>query len=184
MIPDVYHDFFLAVAGAAGALVGLLFVAISVAPERAVGPDVELTQETRASTALTALVTPLTLALIALIPDTNIGWAALVIGALGVLFVAATIRRIVSGESDGKTPWAGMSILIGFLAVMTVELIAGIRLIVRPHVSGAVGALAGAMVASLAVGIARAWALVGARDSGITTSIRTLLLGHRDKRQP
>ena len=36
MVPEAFHDYFLATSGAGAALVGLLFVAVSIAPERTV----------------------------------------------------------------------------------------------------------------------------------------------------
>ncbi len=36
MVPEVFHDYFVASTGAGAALVGLLFVAVSIAPERTV----------------------------------------------------------------------------------------------------------------------------------------------------
>ncbi len=36
MVPEAFHDYFVASTGAGAALVGLLFVAVSIAPERTV----------------------------------------------------------------------------------------------------------------------------------------------------
>jgi hypothetical protein len=73
MVPDDFRDFFVAAAGASGALVGLLFVAISVKPDRVIGAAAQTIHQVRASTALTAPANPLVLALVALIPTANPG---------------------------------------------------------------------------------------------------------------
>lgn len=178
MVPDSFHDFFLGVTGASGALVGLLFVAVSVAPERLIGPGA-LTEQLRASTALTALLSPLVVSLIALIPNTNVGWASLAVGAAGVLFVAATLRRLMFPGRDGQPRWGSAGVLVGFLIVMVLQLEAGIRLVVTPHHSGPMSTVAGAIVASLTIGVNRSWGLVGASNSGMTASIRALLFGDK-----
>jgi hypothetical protein len=180
MVPGTFQAFFVAVTGASGALVGLLFVAVSLAPERLVGPDAPLSQQLRASTALTALVSPLVESLIALIPDTNIGWAALVIGCAGVVFVAATVRRLIGIEHDRRSRRGSLTVLLGFLAVMILQIEAGVRLIVTPHDSGPMSTVAAAIVASLAIGVNRSWELVGASDSGMTASFKALLFGDRN----
>jgi len=182
VVPENYHDFFLAVAGASGALVGLLFVAVSLVPEGSIGSDASHVQQVRASTALTALLSPLVLSLIGLIPNTNVGWAALVIGVLGVLFVAATLRRLASRDRGDRSRRTSMAVLTGFLVVMLLELGSGILLLNTPHSPGPIGAIAGAVVGSLSIGVNRSWELVGARGSGVTSSVRTIVMGERNDR--
>jgi hypothetical protein len=179
MVPGTFQAFFLGVTGASGALVGLLFVAVSLAPERLVGPDAPLSQQLRASTALTALFSPLVLSLIALIPDTNLGWACLAIGATGVLFVAATVRRLIGDRRDRRSRRSSLIVLIGFLVVMILQIEAGVRLVAAPHNSGPMSTVAAAIVASLAIGVNKSWELVGASDSGMTASFRALLFGDK-----
>jgi hypothetical protein len=182
MVPETFQAFFLGVSGASGALVGLLFVAVSLAPERLVGAEAPLSQQLRASTALTALVSPLVLSLIALIPDTNVGWASVSVGAIGVLFVAATVRRIVESDRDRRSRRSSLAVLFSFLVVMVLQLEAGIRLIVTPRDSGPMSTVAAAIVVSLGIGVNRSWELVGASDSGVTASFKALL--HGDKSEP
>lgn len=174
-MPASFQAFFLGVSGASGALVGLLFVAVSLAPERLVGPEAPLSQQLRASTALTALVSSLVLSLIALIPDTNIGWAALAVGAIGVLFVAATIRQIVESDRDRRSRRSSLTVLTSLLVVMVLQIEAGVRLIVTPHDPGPMSTVAAAIVVSLGIGVNRSWELVGASDSGVTASFKALL---------
>ncbi len=174
MIPAEFHDFFLATAGASGALVGLLFVAISVAPGPAVGEAAPVPHQIRAASALTALVTPLILGLIALIPQANLGWAAVSVGVSGTVFVAAATRRLLGTADPLPVRLRSLTLLIGFLIVMAINLWAGIRLIGSPHATGPVDSIAGAMIGSLGIGISRAWTLVGAQQFGLTSSIVAL----------
>jgi hypothetical protein len=82
MVPGNFANFFLAATGAGGALIGLLFVAISIRPgfvaSRATHPAVQLS----VAMAFTALVNGFFIAFVALLPGTVLGSVALIMGAL------------------------------------------------------------------------------------------------------
>lgn len=94
MIEPSFQNFFLAIAGASAALIGLLFVAVSVAPEKVVGPKALALHQIRAAMALTAFASTLVLSLIALMPHAHIGWPATIIGAAGSLLFLTSLRRL------------------------------------------------------------------------------------------
>src|SRR5262245_14790248 len=91
LIPDSYETFFLGAAGIGGALIGLLFVAISIQPQRTFDPmgDIggELRQRLAESTLLT-LTAACMVSTVALIPDVSVDWINLILGAFGALAAA------------------------------------------------------------------------------------------------
>jgi len=86
------HDLFTTSADVAGALIALLFVAISVSPERILGPDASEVHSMRAAAALTAF-NALAVGLFGLVPGFTVGVTAIVVAILGIVFVAGAPRR-------------------------------------------------------------------------------------------
>lgn len=175
MIEQDYQNFFLAVAGASATLIGLLFVAVSVAPEQVVGPKARVLHQLRASMALTSFASTLVLALIAVMPHAHIGWPATVLGAGGTGFVITSIRRLGSVEAPSRR--GALVLLLTFLALMLFLASAGIRSLINPHDHDPVANVGIAAIALLALGIDRSWELVGGRTSGVTGLLTDRLVG-------
>ena len=73
MIPAEFTNFFIASASAAAALVGLLFVAVSIAPEQTVTRKAPMERQAVTGSAFTALINAFFLSLVALVPHFNFG---------------------------------------------------------------------------------------------------------------
>jgi hypothetical protein len=72
VVPDDFVVYFATAATAAGALIGLLFVAASLRPETVLGKDAPPAARAIAGSAFTALVNSFFVSLIACIPDTRL----------------------------------------------------------------------------------------------------------------
>ncbi len=168
MTPSSLHEFFAASAGVAGALIGLLFVAVSVVHERLTADEAQQVHRIRADAALTAFSNALAIALISLIPGRHtLGWTAFIVGVLGVIFVAASLlslRRVHESPRDS-------AFLIVMAVIFCVELIEGLRLIGHAHSLGAAETIAGMVVASFFVGIGRSWELIGGPTIGLASEV-------------
>jgi hypothetical protein len=174
LVTSASREFLAALAGAAAALTGLLFVAMSVAPrDREVGGSAVIRQ-VRATAALLSFVNSLGVSLFGLDPGIGIRWPAAISGVTGILFIAAGTRSILSSSATTAQRRSQLRLLNLLLLIFGTELITGIILIVNSHIGTAVNVLGGALVSSLLVGIARAWELVGDRSASIFTSIAFL----------
>jgi hypothetical protein len=175
LLTEPYRELFTAVATCAAGLTGLLFVAISVGPRGAVTGRPAIIQEVRAASALLAFTTALAVSLFGLVPGISAGYAAVVASIIGILFTAASVRSIVSSpdvSADQALRQAGL-ITILFLAFGTV-LASGIGLLSNNTAVFGPGFLGNALIALLLIGIARAWELVGNRDTGVLASLAVL----------
>jgi hypothetical protein len=180
-----YRELLTAVAGSSAALTGLLFVAISVRPGSTAGGMPPVIRQVRAATSLLAFTNTLVVSLFGLIPDENDGRPAVVVGIIGILFTAASVRSMVADKAVSRyllLRQAGLVMLL--LAAFCVELGAGIVLISSPDSRGAAELLCNIVVGLVIIGIARAWELVGDRDTGIFASLAVLAGRTRDVRQP
>src|SRR5258708_12753321 len=73
VVPPEFANFFIAGASAGAALVGLLFVAVSIAPARMVTRRAQIERLAVAGSAFTALLNALPLSLAPLLPRSNVG---------------------------------------------------------------------------------------------------------------
>ena len=170
MVLGNYRDLFAAIAGCAAALTGLLFVAMSVAPHARRG----LIQQVLAAAALLAFTNALAVSLFGLVPNNNIGYPAVAVAVIGILFTLAGLRSIIA-DPVGRLRVRGQIGLIALLlATFGLELAAGLVLLGNEHSSEGIDIVGNVLAASLIIGIARSWELVGDRDTGIMASIATL----------
>jgi hypothetical protein len=178
MVVGGYRDLFVAIAGSAATLTGLLFVALSVTPRRgpALGPAVIL--QVRTSAALLTFNNALAVSLFGLVPGTNAGIPSLVLGVIGITFSAAAVRSIRVSGSPARQQLFQLQLIGLLLLIFVTELVAGIIVIANSRSGDAVQFISYALISSLIVGISRAWELIGDRDTGLAASI-AVLLGRR-----
>lgn len=152
MVPSAYFTFFAAIATGAAALIGLLFVAVSVRDDTIFGPKALPGGEALAVSAFAGLVNSLVLSLLALIPTDNIGVGAVVLSVTG----SVSIIRL-----QGRMHWARSTIMLSLaLIAYAVQLIYGIVLLVKPSDTSAVDNLCYVVFATLIFSLQRAWSLL------------------------
>jgi hypothetical protein len=164
-----------AIAASAASLTGLLFVALSVAPRTDPSRRPSLIQQVRAAAALLAFLNALAVSLFGLVPGTNVGYPAVILGLSGALFSAAATRSFLASPltAEQRRRQAGLIFLL--LLIFGTELVAGLILLVGPHRTEPLDFIGYAVAASVLVGISRAWELVGDRDTGLFASIAVLI---------
>jgi hypothetical protein len=182
VITGAYRDLFAATAGAAAALTGLLFVAMSVARDRALVRGPLVIRQIRASAALLAFTNTLAIALFGLVPGTNIGYPAVVVAIIGIAFTSAAIRSIVASHASRAQVRSQTGLIMLLLLICFTELIAGIVVLGNPASTESVQVIGYAVVSAMLFGIGRAWEFIGERESGLFASLG-ILIGHADPRR-
>jgi len=167
MVPSEFKDFFVASTSAGAALVGLLFVAIAVAPERFVMGGAPSERRAVASSAFTALINAFFISFGALLPYSNIATLSLVMSSIGL------VNSLFLGLTELRRPpnWrAGIRraiLILTSLILYGFELYYTILLLRSPGDTGSVLVLADLVIGVYGLGILRAWELLGASRFGL-----------------
>jgi hypothetical protein len=184
VVPDNVHDFFFGSAGVAGALIGLLFVAISVSAERLSGDGAQV-HRIRAAAALTAFLNALAVSLFALIPGHMIGPTAVAAGGSGMLFVVAALLSLVRLRQVRWSTVRDALFLVGLTVAFVFQILQGADLLDRPGDADAVDTIAILVVCCFLVGISRSWELIGGPSFGITHEVVAMVRGREpEQAQP
>jgi hypothetical protein len=175
MVPDTYHDFFLASVGASAALIGLLFVAISVSPERVFGTEAQGERLTFAVSAFIALGNIFFISLAGLLPYPNIGVTIVAAGGSGIINTFLLILDIWQRRlRRGARSW---TLLLGGLAIYMLEVWWGIELLRHPARVSALENVTIVLLVAYAVALARAWELLGGQDYSLIRTAIALIRG-------
>lgn len=142
MVPQSFHDFFIASAGASAALIGLLFVAVSFAPGRIFGSQAVAKSRDSATSAFAALVNAFFVSLVGLEPDANIGQVSTIVGAIALAETLAKVQHW-SGWKSEKRVVQSVALLLAGLGVYGSELWQGQQLLRAPKDTPALSSLLG-----------------------------------------
>lgn len=166
MVPPEFGNFFIAGASAGAALVGLLFVAVSIAPEQIVTSRAPVERQAVAGSAFTALLNAFFISLVALIPHFNFGTLIVPFSSLSLLnslFLAWQILRLRKGWPS----FLRRAILVLLsLGLYGLELVYAVNLIKDPSQVGYLYNLIFLLLGVFSLGLVRAWELLGAHRYG------------------
>jgi len=166
MVPGVYDTYLAAMATAAAALIGLLFVAVSVRDDTIFWPKAMPDGEALAITVFTGLVNSFVVSLLGLIPKTNIGEPAVIMAVIGIVAIIRLQRRLHTGRN--------LVVLAITLLAYAAQLGFGVLLLVDPHDSDQLIQLSFIVFVTLIVSLQRAWSLLkgkhlaSTRDTAVT----------------
>lgn len=174
MVPASFHDFFSGCASVAGALIGLLFVALSVSPEKLTGDDARTEHQARAAAAFSALVNTLVIALVGLLPLASLGDAAVILSGAGLATTSGLV--IVLYREFGRAIGRGDVRMLAILLVLYVlQLVNAVQLSNSQHDVAGVSRQGGLAILFFLFGIARSWQLVGARNISLASTVTAVM---------
>lgn len=166
MVPTAWATYFLGSTGASSALIGLLFVAVAVAPERVFGRGAAVERRVQAGSAFTALLNTFFISLLALMPNANIGFVALILGLIGVINTLTLARHVWEDRHAGPNAQR-LSMLLASLVIYGLEVWFAVALLRQPRDASGVQNLAYLLPFTYSLGVGRAWELLGAQDEGL-----------------
>jgi hypothetical protein len=109
-----------------------------------------------------------------MVPGNGFGFPTFVMGIIGIFFAAAGVRTPLAQPAEQQRRWHQLLLILGLVAVFGVQIVYGLRLIAHPHARDSLEIVGDVLIASLLIGIGRAWELVGTLNAGMFASIRYL----------
>lgn len=166
MVPPQFTNFFIASASAGAALVGLLFVAVSIAPERIVMANAPVERRAMAASSFTALLNAFFISLGALIPG-SVGVITLIMSASGLFNSLFLAWNLLKERQSWQNVLRRIFLIVASFIIYGYELYVAILLLNEPDNLEGFYALTGLLLSVYGIGLTRAWQLLGARRYGI-----------------
>ena len=166
MVPEAFNNFFLASAGVGATLVGLIFVAVSIAPEHIVQSNAPIERRAMAASAFTALLNAFFISFGALIPGI-IGSLTLVMSALGLTTSSLLAWNLLKERERWQNVVRRVFLILVSFIIFGFESYYAILIIKEPDNVGNFYTLATLLLAVYGIGLTRAWQLLGARRFGL-----------------
>jgi len=163
MAPSAYQPFFAASMGAAAALLGLLFVAVSIAPERTVGAGAPVERQVVAESVFTALVNAFFVSMGGAIPGIPLGAVALPLSAFALFQTLHVAWRLWPRRFALRSAIQRLALVVAALAIYGLQLNDASRLLRVPGPDTPVGNEINLLFAIYAFAIGRSWELLGGR---------------------
>ena len=167
MAPAEFQTFFLASAGASSALIGLLFVGVSIAPERVFGNQADPRRQAQAVSAFSALANVFFISMASLIPGIVLGVVITIVGGISALQLVGLLLRVRQPTGSLVETVRGVVLFLASAAIYATEIFLGTVLWTHPGSLSALSGLLEIMLAAYAIGLGRAWQLLGAPRIGL-----------------
>ena len=181
MVSEDFLPFFTTLATVGATLFGLIFLVISIRPEVTQSETTYLMRQVQITSSYIALLNPLAISLIALLPRETIDTITITMSAMGLLTtIIMGILLIRASRGEVKKLLNVFFLLIG-LVMFSLEIFYGIHLAVAPGDSSALHTLAILLVLIYLYGIARAWDLVGVRQFHVREVVSSLISEEREQ---
>ncbi|HXX78617.1 MAG TPA: hypothetical protein VEI53_09010 [Ktedonobacteraceae bacterium] len=174
MVPSAYLSFFITAATAGGALIGLLFVAVSIAPHRTVQLSAPVESRVIASSTFTALFNGFFISLGAVLPFWNIGVLTLIVSLIGVINSLSQGWLMLRPWPSWKNAVRRMVLTVVSLYLYVYELICAIQLLVSPAHSPLIFTLSILLMGIYSLALVRAWELLGVQRTGLLAWLNPL----------
>ena len=180
MVPPDFQPFLTASVAASSALIGLLFVSVSIAPERVFGGESDPRKQAQAISAFSALGNVFFISIASLIPGILLGVVVAAVAMASSLQLIGLLFRVRRMGADPITAVRGVILFVVSASIYGTELYLGIVLWGHPASTPALIGLLEVLLGAYAIGLGRAWQLLGAPRMGIVS----YLLDFLERRRP
>ena len=182
MVTPEFQPFFLASVGASAGLIGLLFVSVSVAPERVFGQQSDAVRQAQALSAFSALANVFFISLLSLIPDVRFGLVVTIVSIPALLQTLALLGLARQWHSAGIVA-RGLFLFLASALIYGYEFFLGLALSGNPTNKGILVNILLVLLGAYAIGLGRAWELLGAPQSGFIAYAGSIFSALRRRRK-